>query len=128
MLLGLAIMLILMGGVTVFVTIKFLLQGQAPFIASETTYGKTVFTYALGGVVGGVAGGLALPLTRWRWGSALAGGLAFISVYGSVVFVQEGPPWTWDAWDMAFVLLTGLFVGGVLGYYFDRKLTTPYDQ
>jgi hypothetical protein len=118
-------MLFIMAGFSLFVTVLFLFRGQAPFHANGTTYGATVLTYLAAGVVGGVSLGVALPLARWRWGSALAGGIAAIPVYGSVVVVQSGPPWTWDRWDLTFVIVAGLVVGGGVGYVTDRSLTTP---
>jgi hypothetical protein len=118
-------MLFIMGGFTAFITLQFLFRGQAPFEANGTTYGGAVLAYAAAGVLGGVALGLVLPLTRWRWGSALAGGVAFIPFYGSVMIAQQGPPWTWDRWDTGFVIGVGLLMGGILGYVTDRSFTTP---
>jgi hypothetical protein len=121
--LGLAIMLLVMGGFVAFVTIQFLFRGEAPFDAHGTTYGTAILTYAAAGVLGGILLGLALPLTRWRWGSAVAGAVAFVPFYGSVMVAQQGPPWGWDRWDIGFAVGAGLLMGGILGYLTDRSFS-----
>jgi hypothetical protein len=57
----------------VWVTILFVIGGQAVFARKHVTFQSTVFAYLVSALLSGTLLGLLRPLNRWRVGSALTG-------------------------------------------------------
>lgn len=95
--------------------IRYVLQGEAPFLANGTTFVKLAKAYLAGGIGGGLVVGLLRPIARFEVGAFILGILTVFPMYVAISIAMVGPIQSWDGgdWFIAIIasLVAGIFTG-----------------
>jgi hypothetical protein len=114
---------------SVWVTLLRVVSGTAPFDRLDTTYPTVVGLYYAGALAGGLVIGLAWPLRRWLFGSALLGVLGMLPLYLGVAYIESAPSQWLTEESLTVAVLLAILVGapvGTLVWFRDHPIRPPW--